>query len=89
MPKLPVYGCDALKCALKSLGFEIDESRGKGGHSLGKHPTKTNGSKFRPFVTIKGDREYGDPNFRGAIVREIMAFGFTREEVINAIDCCR
>ena len=89
MPKLPVYGCSELECALKKLGFTIDKTRGKGGHSLAKHPTKTNGSKVRSFVTIKGDKEYFDPNFRSAIVNEIRAFGFTRDEVIAAIESCK
>jgi predicted RNA binding protein YcfA (HicA-like mRNA interferase family) len=89
MPKPPVYGCSELKCALKKLGFIIDETRGKGGHALAKHPTRTNGSKVRPFVTIKGDKEYFDPKFRSAIIREIMAFKFTKREVTEAINSCR
>ncbi len=68
------------------MGFTIDESKGKGGHALAKHPTKTPTSGQRPYITIKGDKEYGDPFFRSTIVREIMAFRFTRDEVIEAIN---
>lgn len=86
MPKLPVFGSRALEGACRDLGFDIDYQSGKGGHALAKHPTRNPSHGQRPFITIKGDREYGDPNFRSMLVREIMAFGYTRDEVIEAIN---
>lgn len=86
MPKLPVFGCRELTGACKDLGFNIDYQSGKGGHALAKHPTKNPTNDQRPFITIKGDKEYGDPNFRSSLVNQIVAFGFTREEVIEAIN---
>ena len=86
MAKLPLFGCEEFKKALKYLGFEIDESRGKGGHALAKHHSKKSSLDQRTFITIKGDKEYYDPSFRGLLVRQTVAFGFTRDEVIAAIN---
>lgn len=85
MPKLPLFGSQELIKALKKLGFEIDESRGKGGHYLAKHPEIKPGHGQRPFITIRGMKEYGDPGFRSKVINEIRAFGFSREEIIEAL----
>jgi len=86
MPKLPVFGRKGLTGACKDLGFTVELDKGKGGHALAKHPTKKPTNDQRPFVTIKGDKEYHDPNFRSALVNQIVNLGFTREEVIKAIN---
>lgn len=86
MPRLPLYGCYELKGALKDLGFEIDESKGKGGHAKATHPTRKSTNGQAPYVIIRGLKEYADPFFRSAVIREIIAFGFTREEIIETIN---
>jgi hypothetical protein len=86
MPKIPVYGCEELKRCLIVLGFTIDESLGKGGHALAKHPTKKPTHGQAPYITIRGLKEYADPNFRSTIVKQIVCFGFTRDEVIEALN---
>lgn len=85
MPKLPVFGCEELKKCLQKLGFIIDESRGKGAHALTIHPTKRPTGGQAPYITIRGLKEYGDPGFRSRVVNEIRQFGFTRDEIIEAL----
>ncbi|OGM31653.1 hypothetical protein A2803_04460 [Candidatus Woesebacteria bacterium RIFCSPHIGHO2_01_FULL_44_21] len=85
MPKIPVFGSPELKTALSELGFTIDETRGKGGHSLAKHPSKKPSGGQAPYITIRGLKEYSDPNFRSMIVNQVRQFGFTRDEIINAL----
>lgn len=86
MPKIPVYGCVELETALNILGFIIDKTRGKGGHSIAKHPTRKPTGGQAPYVTIRGLKEYADPNFRSLIVNQIRQFGFSRKEVIDALN---
>lgn len=86
MPDIPVFGEKEAKKGLSLLGFEIDEKRGKGGHSLAKHPQKSpTPSRQRPFITVPKRKEFGDPRFRADFVKEITAFGFTKEEAIEAL----
>lgn len=83
---VPVFGEKEAKKGLPKLGFQIDETRGKGGHALASHPTrKPNPPRERPFVTIPSWKEYGDPNFRKKFIKEIEAFGFSEEQVIRAL----
>lgn len=87
MPRMPVFGYDGACAGLILLGFIIDKTRGKGDHDLAMHPTKKpNYERQRPFVTVPHWKEYGSPSFRSDFIREIMAFGFTRDEVIRAIN---
>lgn len=85
MPKIPVFGCVELKRALKDLGFSIDETRGKGDHDLGFHPTLKPVQGQKPFITIPNWKEYADPNFRGQIVTEIFRFGISKQDIIDAL----
>ncbi len=85
MPKLPVFGCEEFKAALVSLGFEVDESRGKGGHAIAKHPTLKPIEGQAPYITVRGLKEYADPGFRSALVNEVRKFGFSRDQVIDAL----
>lgn len=85
MSKLPVFGCDELKKCLVILGFTIDENRGKGGHALAKHETKKPVEGQAPYITVRGLKEYADAGFRSMIVNEIIRFGFTRDEIIDAL----
>ena len=81
---MPVFGYDKACRALKSLGFVIDKTRGKGDHDLAFHPSKKpNPQRQRPFITVPHWKEYASRNFRAAFIREIIAFGFTRDEVIK------
>lgn len=85
MPKIPVFGYAELETALSNLGFIIDKTRGKGGHSIAKHPTRKPTGGQAPYITIRGLKEYGDPDFRSMIVNQIRQFDFTREEIIDAL----
>lgn len=86
MPKLPSFGCFKLEKACRALGFEIYGDRGKGGHKLAKHPTRKPAHGQMPHITIPGWKEYDDPGFRSKVINEIRAFGFTRDEIIKAIN---
>lgn len=86
MPSLPNFGCFKLKRACLKLGFEIREDRGKGGHILAVHPTTKPAKGQLPHITIPSWKEYDDPKFRSKIIREIQKFGFTRDEIIRAIN---
>jgi len=86
MSKLPNFGSAKLEKVCKYLEFEIYDDRGKGGHKLAKHPTRKPTSGQMPHITIPSWKSYDDPNFRSKIVREIMTFGFTRDEIIKAIN---
>ena len=86
MSNLPVFGCEETKKALKDLGFTIDESKGKGGHAKATHPTRKSTNGQAPYVIIRGLKEYGDAFFRSHLINEIRCFGFTRDEVIKAIN---
>lgn len=86
MPKMPVFGFREAEVGLKALGFILDETRGKGDHALASHLTKRpNFERQRPFITVPHWREYSSRDFRSDFMREIMAFGFTRDEVISAL----
>jgi len=86
MPRIPIYGCKELENALVILGFKIFTGRGKGGHKLAKHLTLKPIGYQAPNITIRGLREYGSADFRSDVVKEIMAFGFTRDQVIAALN---
>lgn len=87
MPKLPVFGYQEALKAVQILGFVVDFGRGKGSHSLAEHPTrKPIVVRQRPCITIPHWKEYSDPNFRSKFVNEIRAFGFTKNEVIDALN---
>jgi predicted RNA binding protein YcfA (HicA-like mRNA interferase family) len=86
MPRIPVFGSAVLEKALKLLGFVIYTDRGKGGHTLAKHPKLKPNLPQAPYITIRSMKEYGSADFRAILVREIVAFGFTRNQVINALN---
>ena len=82
---IPVFGEKQIKKCLKNLGFEILLDRGKGGHSLAKHPTrKPNTGQPMPHMTIPHAREYMSRDFRIHMLKEIESFGFTRKQVLQA-----
>lgn len=86
MGQIPTFGDKELTKACILLGFIIFEDRGKGGHKLAKHPTrKPVTPRQYPHITIQGGREYRTLDYRQAIIREIMQFNFTKEQVINAL----
>lgn len=86
MSNIPVFGKKQAERALTILGFEIYEDRGKGSHGLAKHPTKKP-TPDRPFrnITIPHYKTYDDPGLRSDFVKQIMSFGFTREQVLTAL----
>lgn len=74
---------DLEKCLIR-LGFEKNRRVGIGKHvATYGHPTKKPAnSPQRPFITIPS--KIDDPNFAKSIVKQIMAFGFTENEVKSA-----
>ena len=85
MPNTPVFGCKELEKALTILGFDIYEGRGKGGHKLAKHPSRTTVEGQAPFITIRGLKEYGDITFRKTIINEIKKFKYSEAEILLAL----
>lgn len=88
MASIPVFGRREAEKALKILGFDIYEDRGKGGHGLAKHPLrKPDPLRQIANITIphvKG-KSYDNPDLRNDFVKEIMAFGFSKDEVLLAL----
>lgn len=86
MGQIPTFGDRELTKACVLLGFDIFEDRGKGGHVLAKHPTrKPINPRQYPHITIQRGREYCTLDYRQTIIKELMQFGFTKEQVINAL----
>lgn len=86
MGQIPTFGEKELSKACSILGFIIFNDRGKGGHKLAKHPTrKPLTLRQYPHITIQGGKEYCTLDYRQTIIREIMQFGFTKEQVILAL----
>lgn len=83
---IPVFGAKCFTKVLISFGFDIDYKRGKGGHALAKHPTINPYPNQRPFIIIKGDKEYRDPFFRSELIKQIKSYGFDRDEIIKRIN---
>ena len=84
---IPVFGRRQAEKALKILGFVVYQDKGKGGHGLAKHPDrKPDPQRQIANITIPHTKTYDDPNLRGDFVKEVMAFGFTREQVILALN---
>lgn len=83
---IPVFGTKSATKALLKLGFNIDTKKGKGSHSIAKHPSrKPKDLKIqRPFITIPNKKEFYIPSRHG-FIKQIMAFGFTKEEVMEAL----
>lgn len=83
MGSIPVFGKKHIFKGLPWLGFEIDESKGKGSHAKATHPTKKpDPQRQRPYIIIPNRDEFGDPGFRKDFIKEVCAFGFTEEEVV-------
>jgi len=86
MGSIPTFGERQAKKGLKLLGFEIFDDRGKGGHSLAKHPTRIpDPARQRANIAIPHRKDFGDPRFRNDFIKEVMAFGFSREDVLFAL----
>lgn len=84
--QIPVFGRKHAEKALRILGFEIFQDRGKGGHGLAKHPTrKPDPERQIANITIPHTKTYDDPDLRSDFVKEVMAFGFTKEQVVQAL----
>lgn len=72
---------------LRRLGFEIDESKGKGSHAKAIHLTrraKRPGGTHTNFVVIPDRKDYSKP-LREDFIKEIEAFGFSREEILDEL----
>lgn len=86
MSNIPVFGRKQAERGLKILGFDIYDDRGKGSHGLAKHPTrKPDPNRSIANITIPHYKTYDDPDLRNDFIKEIMCFGFTREQVLTAI----
>ena len=86
MGQTPAFGEKKLTKACKLLGFIIYKNRGKGGHKLAKHPTrKPSSPRQYPHITIQCGKEIRSLDYRQTIIREIMQFGFTKEQVYLAL----
>ncbi len=86
MGSIPVFGDKELEKACILLGFTILDDRGKGGHKLAKHPTrKPLTQRQYPHITIQRAKEFITKDYRKKIIREIMEFKFTEEQVIAAL----
>jgi hypothetical protein len=85
MTSLPSFGKRKATKLCRNLGFIIDSSKGKGGHSKATHPTKrskdTQGRTTK-FIIIPGKKEYSKP-FRKEFVKELTRFGFSEKEIRN------
>jgi predicted RNA binding protein YcfA (HicA-like mRNA interferase family) len=78
----PTKSKELEKC-LTRLGFVKNRRVGKGKHvATYTHPTKNPSNAQRPYITIP--HKIDNPNFAKAIVKQIMAFEFTEEEVMIA-----
>lgn len=86
MSIIPVFGEKELTKACLLLGFIVLEDRGKGGHKLAKHPIrKPKNPRQYEHITIPTAREYHSLDFRSDIIKEIMEFGFNKEQVIAGL----
>ena len=86
MGSTPVFGDKELEKACKLLGFIVFDNRGKGGHKLAKHPNRQPKSPRQyPHITIQRAKEYCTNDYRKKLIKEIMDFGFSEEQVIAAI----
>lgn len=86
MGSIPVFGDKELEKACILLGFDIFSDRGKGGHKLAKHPTrKPLTPRQYPHITIQRAKEFITKDYRKKIIKEIMEFNFTEEQVIVAL----
>lgn len=83
---IPVFGTKKTLKALRSLGFDIETKKGKGSHVIAKHPSKRPQDLTiqRPFITIPNRKEFFT-SARAGFVKQAMLFGFTREEVLEAL----
>lgn len=82
---IPVFGTKKLVRALFKLGFVIDEKRGKGSHIIATHTIRKQlDTRLRPFITIPQRKEFYPPS-RNSLVKEIMTFGFSKEEVLETL----
>lgn len=86
MSNTPVFGKKQAERALKILGFNIYDDRGKGSHGLAKHPTrKPNPGRPISNITIPHYKTYDDPDLRSDFIKEISHFGFTKDQILSAL----
>lgn len=87
MTPLPSFGKRKARKLCRDLGFIIDDSKGKGGHSKAIHPTRkaedTRGRTTK-FIIISGRKEYSKP-FREKFIKELTNFGFSKEEILKKL----
>ena len=80
----PTKARELEKC-LDKLGFIENRRVGTGKHvATYSHPSKSPDNSQRPYITIP--HKIDDPNFGKALVKQIMAFGFSENEVMAACD---
>lgn len=87
MTSLPSFGKRKAKKLCRKLGFIIDDSKGKGGHSKAIHPTrvaKDTKGRTTKFIIIAGRKEYSK-SFRERFIKELVNFGFSKEEILDKL----
>lgn len=86
MAIVPPFGQREAIQALKLLGFTVTTTGGKGSHAKAKHSTKipSKDTYQRPLLTIPHRREFGSIA-RKAFIKQVTAFGFTPDEVVQAL----
>ena len=86
MSNIPLFGRKQAEKALRILGFDIYDDRGKGSHGLAKHPTrKLHPGRPLPNITIPHYKTYEDPDLRSDFIKEIMQFGFTKDQILISL----
>ncbi len=85
MTPLPSFGKRKAKKLCRKLGFTINESKGKEGHTKATHPTKIAkdaNERTTKFIIIPGRKEYSKP-FRERFVKELINFNFSKKEILK------
>lgn len=85
MSNIPAFSSKDLEKALVNLGFEIDRSKGKGGHYKARCPSiiKVPPGQ-RKFIIIPHTKEIYE-DLRNKILRELKNLGFTKEQFLEAL----
>lgn len=85
MSNIPSFSSKDLEKALRSLGFVIDKSKGKGGHYKAKC---SKGIVLQPgqksFVIIPHTKEIYE-DLKNKILKEVKSFGFTEKQFLEAL----
>ena len=83
--QVPNFTSKEYEEALRYLGFQIDDTKGKGKHNKAKVPRTVKISPGqRNFIMIPNDKNPG-PDLKARLIRELLQFGFTKEQLIEAL----